>query len=102
MSNSNSLHPVSTLIRLYRNRYLRFTIRFSPLFVCVTAQLDKYKPKGADLPKNTPVEDKSENDFDSGLDDIEDKEEQEDEDTKIGRKRRTKNKRKKEEDEDDD
>ena len=63
---------------------------------------NKYKPKGADLPKNVPVEDKSENEFDEGLDEIEDKEEAEDEDTKIGRKRRTKNKRKKEEDEDDD
>ncbi len=67
----------------------------------VKEKKDKFKPKGADLPKNVPVEDRDDNHFDEALDAQEDKEDAEDEDTKVGRKRRSKKKRKDREEEDD-
>jgi len=62
---------------------------------------NKFKPRGANLPKNVPVEDTKENVFDDGLDDIEDKEDQEDQETRIGGKRKRNKKRRQDEDEED-
>ena len=48
---------------------------------------DRFKPAGAEIPKNVPVEDRKPNGFDDKYDELEDKEQAEADESKPGRRR---------------
>ena len=50
---------------------------------------EKTKPRGEDLPKTVPVEDKEETVYDEQIDEVEEREEEEDAESKLGSKRRS-------------
>jgi len=60
---------------------------------------EETKPRGEDLPKSIPVEDRESTPYDEKLDEVEDREQQEDEDTRLNKKRNRDRKKEQEKEE---